>query len=831
MLKINLIFFRYEVRSMEKTLKVSGIRCAMCVKTIEHALSRLEGVDEASVNLATGTVRVKYDPDKTNLGEISEIIESSGYRVEMQKRTVNIRVGGIRCASCVNTIENAIKRLPGVEDVSVNLSTETARITFDPTITGIENIRKAIEGTGYRFVGVEGEELADEGDKGDQIKEMKRKLIFAAFFGGILLFLQYGKYIGLGEIPYINWIQFAIATPVMLYSGRSMFAAAARALSHRILNMDVMYSMGVGSAYIASIFSTLGFLPEDYLFYETAVLLLAFLLLGRTLEAMARGKTSEAIKKLIGLQAKTAVVVRDGEEVEVSVENVRVGDVVIVRPGERIPVDGIVIEGESYVDESMITGEPIPNLKRAGDEVVGATINENGVLKIRATRIGKDTVLAQIVKMVEEAIGSKPPIQRLADKFVAYFIPVVLTIAISSFIYWYFIADVPTLFAFTTLVAVLVIACPCAFGLATPTALTVGMGKGAEIGILIKNGDALEIARRVTTVVFDKTGTLTKGKPEVTDIVVFDGSETEVLKIAAMAEKRSEHPLAEAIIKRTEAEGIMVGDTEKFEVIAGKGVVASLNGNRILVGSRKLMLENGLQIDGSVESVLQKLEKEAKTAILVASNGRITGVIGIADTIKESAAEAVEELHRMGKKVAMMTGDNRRTAEAIAKKLGIDIVLAEILPQQKAEEVKRLQKSEVVAFVGDGINDAPALAQADLGIAIGSGTDIAIESGEIVLMRDDLRDVVAAIQLSQKTLGKIKQNIFWALFYNTILIPIAAGILYLPFGVVFQPEWAGFAMAMSSVSVVTNSLLMKRYIPPARSALIKRKGGEMDGKN
>jgi len=775
---------------MEKTLKVSGIRCAMCVKTIEHALSKLEGVEEASVNLATGSVRIRYDPDKTNLHEISEIIESSGYKVEKQERTVNIRIGGMSCASCVNTIETAVKRLPGVKNVSVNLSTETARITFDPAITGIENIRKAIEDSGYRFIGVEGEELVEEEAKEDQIKEMKRKLTFAALSGGILLFLQYGKYIGLDEIPYMGLIQFAIATPVMFYSGRSMFAAAARALSHRILNMDVMYSMGVGSAYIASIFSTLGFLPEDYLFYETAVLLLAFLLLGRTLEAIAKGRTSEAIKKLIGLQAKTAVVVRDGKEVEVSVEDVRVGDVVIVKPGEKIPVDGVVIEGESYVDESMITGEPIPNLKKAGDEVVGATINKNSVLKIKATRIGKDTLLAQIIKLVEEAIGSKPPIQRLADKIVAYFIPVVLTIAISSFIYWYFIADVPALFAFTTLVAVLVIACPCAFGLATPTALTVGMGKGAEIGILIKSGDALEIARRVSTVIFDKTGTLTKGKPEVTDIIAFDGSETEVLKVAAIAEKRSEHPLAEAIVGRAEAERYEIEEAESFEVIAGKGVVASLNGNRILVGSRKLMLENGLQIDERIESVLQKLEKEAKTAILVASNGRITGVIGIADTIKESAIEAIEELHRMGKKVAMITGDNRRTAEAIA--------------------------------------------QADLGIAIGSGTDIAIESGEIVLMRDDLRDVVAAIQLSQKTLSKIKQNIFWAMIYNTILIPIAAGILYPPFGVVFQPEWAGFAMAMSSVSVVTNSLLMKNYTPPARRVGLKenkRKGGRINGKN
>lgn len=802
----------------EKNIKITGMSCASCVKAIEVALKDLEGVKDVSVNLATESAVVKFDPSKVSLEEITETIESIGYGVVKEERAVTVKIGGMTCASCVKTIEMVVGELPGVKSVSVNLATESARIVYDPGVTSLDDIKKAIEEVGYQFIGVEGEEKGKEEEaREDHIREMKKKLSFAATIGIVLVFLQYGDYIGLPEIPYNSLIQFVLATPVMFYSGRSMFAAAVRALSHKMLNMDVMYSMGVGSAYVASVFSTLGFLPKDYLFYETAVLLLAFLLLGRTLEAIAKGRTSEAIKKLIGLQAKTAIVVRDGKEIEVPVEDVRVGDVVIVKPGEKIPVDGVVVEGESYVDESMITGEPIPNLKKIGDEVVGATINKNSVLRIKATRVGSDTLLAQIIKLVEEAMGSKPPIQRLADKIVAYFIPVVLTIAVTSFIYWYFIADVPAIFAFTTLVAVLVIACPCAFGLATPTALTVGMGKGAELGILIKNGEALEIARKVTIVIFDKTGTLTKGKPEVTDIIAFDGGETEVLKIAAMAEKRSEHPLAEAIVRRAEAEEIDIAEPKKFEVIAGKGVVASLNGDRILVGSRKLMMENGLAVDERIEETLQRLEKEAKTAILVASNGRIIGAVGIADTIKESAKEAIEELHKMGKKVAMITGDNRRTAEAIARKLGIDTVLAEVLPHQKAEEVKRLQEQgEVVAFVGDGINDAPALAQADLGIAIGSGTDIAIESGEIVLMRDDLKDVVAAIQLSGKTLSKIKQNLFWAMIYNTILIPVAAGLLYPFFGIVFLPEWAGAAMALSSVSVVTNSLLMKNYMPPIK---------------
>ena len=798
-------------------LKVSGMTCSSCARNIEHAVSQVEGVQRANVNLSTETLFVELEPEKTSVDEIKKAVEDIGYKIVEDTKTVTVKIGGMTCASCVRTIETALGELTGIRNVSVNLATESARIVFDPTKTTVDDIKKAIEGVGYRFLGMEGEETKAEEVKEDYVRMMKKKLAFAASIGTVLLILQYGRYVGLPEIQYNSLIQFVLATPVMFYSGKSMFSAAIRAVRHGTLNMDVMYSMGVGSAYVASIFSTAGVLPEEYLFYETAVLLLAFLLLGRTLEAIAKGRTSEAIKKLVGLQAKTATIVRDGEEIEVPVEDVVVGDVVIVKPGEKIPVDGVVIEGESYVDESMITGEPIPNLKKSGDEVVGATINKNSVLRIRATRVGSDTLLAQIIRLVEEAMGSKPPIQKLADRIVTYFIPVVLTIAISSFIYWYFIADVPALFAFTTLVAVLVIACPCAFGLATPTALTVGMGKGAELGILIKSGDALEIARKVTTVVFDKTGTLTKGKPEVTDIVAFGSDESDVLLLAAIAEKRSEHPLAEAIVRRAETEGVEINDPEKFEVIAGKGVAASFNGSRILVGSRKLMTENGLKVDEKIEEILQTLEKEAKTAILVASNGKIIGAVGIADTIKDSAIEAIDELHRMGKKVAMITGDNRRTAEAIARKLGIDTVLSEVLPHQKAEEVKRLQENgEVVAFVGDGINDAPALAQADLGIAIGSGTDVAIESGEIVLMRDDLRDVVAAIQLSGKTLNKIKQNLFWAMIYNTILIPVAAGLFYPVFGLVFRPEWAGLAMAMSSVSVVTNSLLMKNYIPPVK---------------
>lgn len=797
---------------MEENIKITGMKCASCVKAIEFAIKDHEGVEEVTVNLATETARVKYEPSKISIEKIIETIESIGYGVVKNDKTVTFKIGGMTCVSCVKTIETVVGELFGVKEITVNLPVETATVTYDPEVSSVDDIKRVIEDAGYHFRGIESDEEGEE-EVGKHITEMRKKLFLAAGIGITLIILTYGKFIGLPHLPYMNWIQFFLATPVMFYSGRSIFGAGVRALSHKTLNMDVMYSMGVGSAYIASVLSTLGFLPNEYLFYETSVLLLAFLLLGRSLEAIAKGRTSEAIKKLTGLQAKTAVVVRDGKESKVLVEDVRVGDIVLVKPGEKIPVDGVTIEGESYVDQSMVTGEPVPDLKKAGDEVVGATINKNSFLKIKATRIGKDTVLAQIIKLVEEAIGTRPPIQRLADKIVTYFIPVVLTVAVTSFLYWYFIADAPVLFAFTTLVAVLVIACPCAFGLATPTALTVGMGKGAELGMLIKNGEALEVARKVKVVIFDKTGTLTKGNPEVTDVLSFNGSEAEVLEIATIAEKRSEHPLAEAVVRKAEAEQISVKEPEKFEIIEGKGVIASHNGDRILVGSRRLLVQNGLAVD-EIEDSLQKLEMEAKTAILVASNSNVMGIIGIADTLKDSSAEAVERLHRMGKKVAMITGDNRSTADAIASKLGIDTVLAEVLPHQKAEEVRRLQtEGEKIAFVGDGINDAPALAQADLGIAIGSGTDIAIESGEIVLMKNDLKDVVAAIQLSGKTLNKIKQNLFWAMIYNAMLIPAAAGLLYPFFDIYFRPEWAGAAMALSSVSVVTNSLLMKNYKP------------------
>ncbi|NJE76140.1 heavy metal translocating P-type ATPase [Thermococcus sp. ES12] len=796
---------------MKLTLKVNGMTCAMCVKTIERALKELPGVKEARANLNSENVYVEFYESRIGLNRIIAAIEELGYGVVRERRDAVIKIGGMTCAMCARTIEATLGEVSGILDVSVNLGTESARVSYDPSLVTTDDIKKAIEEVGYQFIGVEGEETHDlERELRERhLRDMKRKLAVAWGIGIALFASMQAHRFGV-DIPYIFPIQFVLATVAIAYAGREIFDKAWGSLKHKTLNMEVMYSLGIGSAYLASVLATVGVIPEDFNFYEASVLLMAFLLLGRYLETRAKGRTSEAIKKLMGLQAKKATVIRDGKEVEVPIGEVRVGDVVIVRPGERIPVDGIVLEGESYVDESMITGEPVPNLKGEGDEVIGGTINKNSVLRIEARRVGRDTVLAQIIRLVEEAQNTKPPIQRLADTIVAYFIPTVLTIALLSFAYWYFVAGEPLLFAFTTLLSVLVIACPCAFGLATPTALTVGMGKGAEMGILIKNGEVLEIARKATVVLFDKTGTLTKGKPEVTDVISFGMDEKELIKLVASAEKRSEHPLGDAIVRKAQELGLELEEPGEFEAITGKGVRAVVGGREILAGNRKLMVENGYSVN-EVEETLHRLEDEAKTAITVAIDGRIVGVIGIADTIKEGAKEAIEELHRMGKKVGMITGDNRRTANAIARRLKVDYVLAEVLPGDKANEVKKLQeKGEVVIFVGDGINDAPALAQADVGIAVGNATDIAMESGDMVLIKNDPRDVVKAIKLSQKTLAKIKQNIFWAMFYNTMLIPFAAGLAFVLFGVEFQPEWAAGAMSISSVSVVTNSLLLKR---------------------
>ncbi|MBE0515878.1 MAG: copper-translocating P-type ATPase [Methanophagales archaeon] len=796
-------------------LKISGMTCATCATTIEKSLLSKGGVADAQVNLGTESATVEYDPTQVRLTDLEKAVTDAGYGVIHER--VTLRVGGMTCAICVKTIEDTLTRLDGITGVTVNLGSEKAYVTYNPRITTIAEMKQAIEDVGYQYLGVVGEEAedAERVARERDLREKRNRFIVGFAIGIPLMILIYLPV----RFPFpMAYFMLVVSAPAFIYVSHPIFGAAYRSLKHKNLNMDVMYSMGIGVAFVSSLLGTFGvILTGEFLFYETALLLASFLTIGRYLEARAKGKTSEAIKRLIGLQPKTATVIRDTRELEIPLEDVQINDRIVVKPGEKIPVDGEVIEGESYVDESMITGEPIPGLKQKGDGVVGGTLNKNSVLTFIATKIGRETVLAQIIKLVEDAQGSKPPVQRIADKAVSYFIPAVLTIALLSFAVWYFVIGNTLLFSLTALIAVLVIACPCALGLATPTAVTVGVGRGAELGVLVKSGEALEISERLTTIIFDKTGTLTKGKPEVTDIIGTGIDARTLLTLAASVEKNSQHPLAEAIVRRAEERGIELEESEGFDTFGGKGVTAHVAGKELLIGNRILFEERAISYPEEVEEQIVRLEKEGKTVILIARDNEMSGIIAIADTLKESTKEAIKAFKDMGLNVVMITGDNARTAHAIAGHIGIERVLAEVLPQDKAEEVKKLQETgEVVAFVGDGINDAPALAQADVGIAIGSGTDVAIESGEIVLIKDDLMDAVSAVQLSKKVMSRIKQNLFWAFAYNTALIPMAAGILYPFFGITFKPELAGLAMALSSVTVVTLSLMLKNYIPPAK---------------
>src|SRR5664280_691705 len=796
-------------------IKISGMSCASCALNIEKSLQNLEGVDKAHVNLGTEEAIVEYDPSKLKLPRLEEAVEEAGYEVINDQ--VTIKIGDMSCAMCVKAIEDVLNNIDGVSNVNVNLASEKAYVTYNPKMTGISDFKNAIVDLGYQYLGVEGEETSDlEEEIRRKDLNGKRNRILVAFGFGIPLMI-----IMLTNIPtpiYTPYFLLLVAILPFIYVSYPIFNAAYRSLKNKNLDMDVMYSMGIGVAFVSSVLGTFSiFLTPQFIFYETALMLAGFLMLGRYLEARAKGRTSTAIKKLVGMQPKTATIVRDGVEVKIPIEDVEINDIVIVKPGEKIPADGEVVSGESYVDESAITGEPIPVLKDVGKNVVGGTINKNGALKFKAARIGKDTVLAQIINLVESAQGSKPPVQRIADKAVTYFIPTILTIAIVSFLLWYFVFGSTLLFGVTVLISILVVACPCALGLATPTAVTVGIGRGAEFGILVKNGEALEISEKLTTILFDKTGTLTIGKPEVTDIIGYEMEETEVLRYAASAEVSSEHPLGDAIVQRAKKDGLDLLEIHEFDSFGGKGVKAIVDDREIIIGNRSLFKDKHIEITSQVEANILQLENEGKTVVIMGINGALSCIIAVADTLKVSTADAILGLEKMGLKVAMITGDNERTAQAIASQVGIERIISEVLPQDKSEEVKRLQDDgEIVAFVGDGINDAPALAQADVGIAIGSGTDIAIESGDIVLIKDDLMDSVASVQISKKVMGRIKQNLFWAFAYNVILIPVAAGILYHPFGITFRPEYAGLAMALSSVTVISLSLMLKGYIPPAK---------------
>jgi Cu+-exporting ATPase len=808
------------------TLPVTGMTCANCSLTVERNLKRLDGVETASVNLATEKASVTYDPAIVGEGQFLALIRDIGYDVPTAK--AELPITGMTCANCASTIERTLKRLEGVVSASANFANERASVEYLPGVISLAAIQQAIRDVGYDVV-VPGEgESAEDVERvarEAEIRDQTRKFWVGVAFTLPLFLLSMGRDFGLlgtwTHEPWVNWLFLALATPVQFYVGWDYYVGGFKSLRVGSANMDVLVAMGSSSAYFYSLAVLLFPAIGGHVYFETSAMIITLIKLGKMLEARAKGRTSEAIKKLMGLRPKTARVVRDGVEVDIPVETVALGDVVVVRPGERLPVDGVVVEGHSAVDESMLTGESLPVDKKPGDEVVGGTINKQGLLKFEATRVGAQTALAQIIRLVEEAQGSKAPIQRLADRVAAVFVPAVIGVALLTFLAWLIIGGVGFTESMIFMVAVLVIACPCALGLATPTAIMVGTGKGAEQGILFKNSEALERAHELTMVVLDKTGTITRGEPSVTDIAAGVGDQgtkegarladdNSLLRVAASAERGSEHPLGEAIVRAAQERGLALSEPQRFEAVAGQGVLATIDGQHVLVGSTRLLESHGVALNG-LEGSLARLEGESKTAMLVSVDGEAVGVLAVADTVKEGSVEAIGQMQSLGLQVVMITGDNQRTAEAIGQQVGVSRVVAEVLPGDKADRLKTLQtKGETIGMVGDGINDAPALAQADVGIAIGTGTDVAIAAADVTLMSGDLRGVPRAIALSRATKRTIKQNLFWAFFYNVILIPLAAGAFYPWFGFRLHPVLAAAAMAFSSIFVVSNSLRLRR---------------------
>lgn len=790
-----------KMTTKKAAIDVLGMTCAACSNRVEKAIRKQEGVIESSVNLLAQRATVEFDPEKINMDQIIKTIQKTGYEVPLVKRTLLIE--GMTCAACSTRVDKVLNRLEGVVNANVNLSTNKATVEFYSGSIEDDILVGTIEKAGYKAeVEVERDMDREKELREKEIKSLKTSFIISAILSLPLFSAMFFHMAGRDNILTNGYFQLLLATPVQFIIGYRFYKGAFNSLRGGGANMDVLVSMGTSAAYFYSLYNLYAGIPEYY--FEASAVIITLILLGKTFEAVAKGKTSDAIKKLMGLQPKTARIIKDGVELDIPIEEVAIGDIIVVRPGEKIPVDGVIVEGNSSIDESMITGESIPIDKTVDEEVIGGTINKFGSFKFEATKIGKDMVLSQIVKLVEEAQGSKAPVQRLADKISGIFVPIVVLIAAITFFGFYFIGDSLNT-GIINAVAVLVIACPCALGLATPTAIMVGTGKGAENGILIKSGEHLERAHKMDTIVFDKTGTITKGEPEVTDIITFNSmEEDELLRIAATVEKASEHPLGQAIVRKGEERLLKITEPESFIAVPGKGLKATLEGQEIFIGNRKLMKESAISIVGAEEELF-RLEEEGKTAMIIGVEGKVRGIIAVADQIKDSSKKAIKELQNMGLEVYMLTGDNERTANAIAKQVGITKVLAEVLPENKAEVVEGIKREgKHVGMVGDGINDAPALVAADVGFAIGTGTDVAMEAADITLMRGDLTSIVTAIRLSHRTMKTIIQNLFWAFFYNSIGIPFAAlGFL--------NPMIAGAAMAFSSVSVVANSLRLKNF--------------------
>ena len=805
----------------EMDLPIEGMHCASCVLSLNKTFEKVEGVESVDADLASNKLHLTVNPKKLSFDEIETLVKNLGFEIHTDE--VTLKLNGMHCASCVMNVENFLIRLDGIFDVKADLTSQTARICYDKTKVTIKDMGEVINSLGFELLGIDGQlEIDEEEIYKKDLKDKRNRIIVGFATSAVLMALMYIQ----TPLP-MGITSLIISILPFLYVSLPTLKAGFSGLIHKNLNMDVMYSMGITVAYLSSILGTFNIvLDHSFMFYETAIMLPSFLLIGRYLEAKAKKKTSDSIKELIGLQPTVATLIEldDNGNIlsqrEVNIKEIQINDTLIVRPGDKIPVDGLVIGGDSYVDESMINGEPIPKIKQENSEVFAGTINQDGVLQIKAQKIGSETVLSNIIRLVEKAQSSRPPVQKIANKAVSYFIPTILTIAIVVFVLWYFVFGSSLLFALTTLISILVVACPCALGLATPTAVTVGVGRAAEFGILIKNGDTLENAGKIDVAAFDKTGTITEGKLELGEVINYGISDNKLIELAASSEKNSNHPIAKAIVRKAEEMNLNIIQTDSFENIVGKGLKAVVDNKEVLAGNLSLLESYNIDVPQCVLDEYNSLESLVGTVILIAVDKEVKGILSLSDNIKENSKRTIEELHKMNIETYMLTGDNEKTALNVASEVGIDNVKAGVLPENKLNVIKSLQKEgKTVLFVGDGINDAPALTQADIGVAMGNGTDIAMESGDIVVMEGNLENVVASVQFSKKVMTRIKENLFWAFAYNVVLIPLAAGALYASFGIMFMPEWSALAMALSSVTVISLSLALKGYVPQIKKGV------------